>query len=339
MSETAVARPRGCRHRAARTWPPRSTRPDEACDERPASAARRRWLLTGAGDDGDAESRCRRSRTTIPEPRRRPALGPLVDAAPRAGRIGQDQRATSVLRADRGATGSQMVEHRRRPSSSGSPRPARPTSEGELWKHIERLEIDLTPRSTPAVRHAVPRCGSQVTTRQLRGHRPRPLRPRSWAADESPGAGFFRLAAQVDELPRDRGPDGESTDETVLEGARRRRAGRLRGATRSTPCSHLHGEGGCRAAGCAATRAGPRPRSMAEPPRRGDRARTCASTRTTRSTGTRGATRRSPRPGGEDVPVLLSVGYSACHWCHVMAHESFEDDATAARDERAVRAT
>ncbi|MET9124956.1 thioredoxin domain-containing protein [Streptomyces sp. NPDC004528] len=31
-----------------------------------------------------------------------------------------------------------------------------------------------------------------------------------------------------------------------------------------------------------------------------------------------------------DVPVLLSVGYSACHWCHVMAHESFEDEATAA---------
>jgi uncharacterized protein YyaL (SSP411 family) len=29
------------------------------------------------------------------------------------------------------------------------------------------------------------------------------------------------------------------------------------------------------------------------------------------------------------VPVLLSVGYSACHWCHVMAHESFEDAATA----------
>ena len=32
----------------------------------------------------------------------------------------------------------------------------------------------------------------------------------------------------------------------------------------------------------------------------------------------------------EDKPVLLSVGYSACHWCHVMAHESFEDEATAA---------
>src|SRR3954454_3474181 len=30
-----------------------------------------------------------------------------------------------------------------------------------------------------------------------------------------------------------------------------------------------------------------------------------------------------------DRPVLLSVGYSACHWCHVMAHESFEDAATA----------
>ncbi|WP_327671442.1 MULTISPECIES: thioredoxin domain-containing protein [unclassified Streptomyces] len=30
------------------------------------------------------------------------------------------------------------------------------------------------------------------------------------------------------------------------------------------------------------------------------------------------------------VPVLLSVGYSSCHWCHVMAHESFEDGATAA---------
>src|ERR1700749_2034454 len=28
-------------------------------------------------------------------------------------------------------------------------------------------------------------------------------------------------------------------------------------------------------------------------------------------------------------PILLSVGYAACHWCHVMAHESFEDQATA----------
>jgi uncharacterized protein YyaL (SSP411 family) len=31
----------------------------------------------------------------------------------------------------------------------------------------------------------------------------------------------------------------------------------------------------------------------------------------------------------EDKPIFLSIGYSTCHWCHVMAHESFEDDATA----------
>jgi len=35
------------------------------------------------------------------------------------------------------------------------------------------------------------------------------------------------------------------------------------------------------------------------------------------------------RARAEDKPVLLSVGYSACHWCHVMAHESFEDPAVA----------
>ncbi len=32
----------------------------------------------------------------------------------------------------------------------------------------------------------------------------------------------------------------------------------------------------------------------------------------------------------QDKPILLSIGYSACHWCHVMAHESFEDPAVAA---------
>jgi len=32
----------------------------------------------------------------------------------------------------------------------------------------------------------------------------------------------------------------------------------------------------------------------------------------------------------EDKPILLSIGYAACHWCHVMAHESFEDEQTAA---------
>ena len=31
----------------------------------------------------------------------------------------------------------------------------------------------------------------------------------------------------------------------------------------------------------------------------------------------------------ENKPILLSIGYSACHWCHVMAHESFEDAAAA----------
>jgi uncharacterized protein YyaL (SSP411 family) len=45
------------------------------------------------------------------------------------------------------------------------------------------------------------------------------------------------------------------------------------------------------------------------------------------------------RPWGPDAleeavrsgkPILLSIGYAACHWCHVMAHESFEDEATAA---------
>src|SRR2546423_1318371 len=31
----------------------------------------------------------------------------------------------------------------------------------------------------------------------------------------------------------------------------------------------------------------------------------------------------------KDKPILLSIGYAACHWCHVMAHESFEDEGTA----------
>ncbi|MEJ5254469.1 MAG: thioredoxin domain-containing protein [Acidimicrobiales bacterium] len=36
------------------------------------------------------------------------------------------------------------------------------------------------------------------------------------------------------------------------------------------------------------------------------------------------------RARAEDKPILLSIGYSSCHWCHVMAHESFEDFGTAA---------
>ena len=39
------------------------------------------------------------------------------------------------------------------------------------------------------------------------------------------------------------------------------------------------------------------------------------------------ALERAPR---EDRPILLSIGYAACHWCHVMERESFEDPATAA---------
>ena len=31
------------------------------------------------------------------------------------------------------------------------------------------------------------------------------------------------------------------------------------------------------------------------------------------------------RAAAEDKPVFLSIGYSTCHWCHVLAHESFED--------------
>ena len=35
------------------------------------------------------------------------------------------------------------------------------------------------------------------------------------------------------------------------------------------------------------------------------------------------------RAAADDKPILLSIGYAACHWCHVMAHESFEDETTA----------
>src|ERR1700752_3747122 len=35
------------------------------------------------------------------------------------------------------------------------------------------------------------------------------------------------------------------------------------------------------------------------------------------------------RARAENKPILLSIGYAACHWCHVMAHESFEDEETA----------
>ncbi|MGZ4416373.1 MAG: DUF255 domain-containing protein, partial [Gaiellaceae bacterium] len=35
------------------------------------------------------------------------------------------------------------------------------------------------------------------------------------------------------------------------------------------------------------------------------------------------------RARDEDKPILLSVGYAACHWCHVMEHESFENEEVA----------
>ena len=44
------------------------------------------------------------------------------------------------------------------------------------------------------------------------------------------------------------------------------------------------------------------------------------------------------RARGEDKPIFLSIGYAACHWCHVMERESFEDAATAARAQRRLRA-
>ena len=39
----------------------------------------------------------------------------------------------------------------------------------------------------------------------------------------------------------------------------------------------------------------------------------------------------------EEKPLLVSVGYSSCHWCHVMAHESFEDAGYRSAHERPLR--
>ena len=47
--------------------------------------------------------------------------------------------------------------------------------------------------------------------------------------------------------------------------------------------------------------------------------------RTTPSTGTRGAPEAFAEAARRDVPVLVSIGYATCHWCHVMARESFSD--------------
>ena len=56
----------------------------------------------------------------------------------------------------------------------------------------------------------------------------------------------------------------------------------------------------------------------------------CCSTRTIPSNGLPGAKRRLPARAPENKPIFLSVGYSTCHWCHVMERESFENPETAA---------
>ena len=57
---------------------------------------------------------------------------------------------------------------------------------------------------------------------------------------------------------------------------------------------------------------------------------TCCSTPTIQWTGIPGARRRSKKRALEDKPIFLSIGYSTCHWCHVMERESFENDDIAA---------
>ena len=59
----------------------------------------------------------------------------------------------------------------------------------------------------------------------------------------------------------------------------------------------------------------------------------CSSTGTTRSTGSPGTQAALAAARAQDKPILLSIGYAACHWCHVMAHESFENPAIAGADE------
>ncbi len=49
------------------------------------------------------------------------------------------------------------------------------------------------------------------------------------------------------------------------------------------------------------------------------------------STGFLGAKKHSSERGRLNRPIFLSVGYAACHWCHVMEHESFENDSIAAQ--------
>ena len=59
-------------------------------------------------------------------------------------------------------------------------------------------------------------------------------------------------------------------------------------------------------------------------------ARTFVSMRIIPSTGYPGQLMRWKKRAQRINPILLSIGYSACHWCHVMAHESFENEQSAA---------
>ena len=61
-----------------------------------------------------------------------------------------------------------------------------------------------------------------------------------------------------------------------------------------------------------------------------DQPLSAAACQQSRCIGGRGARRRWPRRKRTNRPILLSVGYAACHWCHVMAHESFESPDVAA---------
>ena len=48
-------------------------------------------------------------------------------------------------------------------------------------------------------------------------------------------------------------------------------------------------------------------------------------------TGTPGGDEAFEKAKKENKPIFLSIGYSTCHWCHVMEHESFEDSTVAAQ--------
>ena len=59
--------------------------------------------------------------------------------------------------------------------------------------------------------------------------------------------------------------------------------------------------------------------------------RTCCSTRIIPWTGTPWGEEAFEKAARENKPIFLSIGYSTCHWCHVMEHESFEDRGDGAR--------